>query len=692
MSALALLCVTRHLKNARFLQANVPSLIPRREPPQGYASLIPLEVLGRLHVPNLAGPGESPDLVRALRRSPVPTPRPSATEPLFGGSLVFVQMTLRLSSGSVSLPAPDLATAMSFARLAAPPISRYASQYGRNGIAVSPTPVPFAADVSNGRYNDQTLQGWANEIVARNGLGPDTCLVFLNPPGPVNTDADPKRGVGGYHSLANVPYAFVNAMGTGFTVPDRANIYALALSHEIAEVVVDPRADLGNPEVCDPCVPSDEILLGDNKPISEYVVGDHAVGASGLQRVSQTFIRPYEGHLVEIKALGMLPLRVTPNHPLLVARGRSRGATVTYPSMGWQAANEIRPKIRFQNGDYLVMPRLDGNISCTNVSLRPYILRHRATLKQNGRGARPSAYPHAETFPLTTETAWLLGLYVAEGSPNPAHRSVEFDLHSDEADLAEWLRRAGDRLGHRVWANPIPGEKAIRVNLASVILCAFLPDACGKGASRKRIPDFVLYHANERILRAFLDGYMAGDGSLEHTQAGYEVSSFSTVSKTLALQLQLAFGRLGTFVSLRVKRQAQVSTILGRRVRMKETYRGLWCSDHRATRRKRLHRIGIDEAFFLPVKSVTRITFAGSVSNLETTDHTYLVSNAVTHNCGPNCQTVWLDYLDSIGRYLGTTQRFHPPFGYAFFINGIVQPASSTLCPAPGSACNYAPP
>jgi len=41
--------------------------------------------------------------------------------------------------------------------------------------------------------------------------------------------------------------------GTGLTVDDKADVYADALSHEIAEMVVDPAADLSNPETNDPC-------------------------------------------------------------------------------------------------------------------------------------------------------------------------------------------------------------------------------------------------------------------------------------------------------------------------------------------------------------------------------------------------------------------------------------------------------
>ena len=681
------------MKNARYLQATAPHLLPKQEPANGFRSRIPDRILAGLHTP--LPPAELnrvSGLVAALQKHPAPKPRAAASAPLFNGTLVFAQVAFRTARGFVSVKPADLATAMDFTRLAVVPISAYATQYGPNRLDVAPQAVRFNADAGDGTYNDQILQGWVNAIVAQHKLSANTCVVILNPPGVVNADADPSQGVGGYHGMANVPYCFVNVMGSGLTVKDDANVYALALSHEIAEMIVDPRADLANPEVCDPCLPGDAILLGDDKPISEYVVGDHVAGRNGLQTVTRTFVRPFEGDLVEVKALGMLPFRVTPNHPLLVVRGRSHGATVTYRQREWQDAGGIRPKLRFHDGDYVVMPRLRGTLSTSEVTLEPYIRRHRATLKQTGRGANPFKYAHSGVFPLTEETAWMLGLYVADGSPNPAHRSVAFDLHENEAAIVERLRRVAEGLGHRLGVNPIPGERAVSVRLSSVILCAFLPDVCGKGASGKRIPDFILYNANEGLLRAFLDGYMAGDGSTEFTQAGYEVSSFTTVSRTLALQLQLAFGRLGIFISLRRKRPAQSSIILGRKVRTLETYRGLWCSDARATRRKRLQRLGSHEAFFLPVKWARRVRFSGAVHNLETTDHTYLVSNAVTHNCGPNCQQVWIDYFNNAGGYIQTSQDFPPPFDYAFFLNAIVRPQAATQCPAPGSTCNYAPP
>ncbi len=278
------MCVTRSIKNARHLQATAPHLLPKEEPAEGFGSRIPDRILARLHTPLPPTELNRVDrLAAALQRHPAPRPRAAVSEPLSNGILVFAQVAFRTSKGFVSVKPADLATAMEFTRLAVVPISAYATQYGPNHIEVAPQAVPFNADAGSDSYNDQTLQTWVNEIVAQNKLSKDTCVVILNPPGVLNTDADPSKGVGGYHNLAEVPYAFVNVMGSGLTVKGEANLYALALSHEIAEMVVDPRADLVNPETADPCGPN-----------SQQVWVDYFNNAGGYIQTSQDFPPPFD--------------------------------------------------------------------------------------------------------------------------------------------------------------------------------------------------------------------------------------------------------------------------------------------------------------------------------------------------------------------------------------------------------------
>ena len=175
--------------------------------------------------------------------------------PLLQGTVYLANVNFAGTGGPWSIPAADLATVVQYLGRAVTPIAAYASQYGPTRVAAGGLLAPFTATVTNGQYTDHQLQGWINQIAQAGNLPAGSAVLVLNPPGVVNQDAKESGGVGvlGYHGLASVPYSFVNALGSGFTPDDRADLYAEAVSHEIAEMTVDPRADGSNPEVCDGC-------------------------------------------------------------------------------------------------------------------------------------------------------------------------------------------------------------------------------------------------------------------------------------------------------------------------------------------------------------------------------------------------------------------------------------------------------
>lgn len=247
-------CSTRLLKNAKFLQSSEVGFFPEDEPIEGYHTLLDASLLGRLEqIPQEEIENER--LFEALAKKRPSSAQAEVAAPLFSGTLRFVQATFTSSGADFAVPVADLEVVLKYATLAVVPISDYCSQYGPNGLAVAQTTIPFNTSVTDGKYNDSTLSGWVDQIAKAIRLGPDSCLVFLNPQGVANTDADASQGVLGYHSMSSlgIPYAFVNVMGQGLTVEDQQDVYALALSHEIAEATVDPKADGSNPEVSDPC-------------------------------------------------------------------------------------------------------------------------------------------------------------------------------------------------------------------------------------------------------------------------------------------------------------------------------------------------------------------------------------------------------------------------------------------------------
>ena len=372
-------------------------------------------------------------------------------------------------------------------------------------------------------------------------------------------------------------------------------------------------ASLSSDQSCSTfCLPPDELLLGDNKPISEFATGDKVVGASGIQSVIRTMARPYEGELVEIKAGGMLPVRVTPEHPVLTVRGAGNSKTV-YSSPAWRLAKELREKHPSLDGDYLVIPKLPGHYFDKMLDLHQFIYSSKA-------------HPRNTRFPINERTAWLLGIYVAEG--NSYHDGLNFSLHEDETAIRTRISDSFKELGYSSCVVQSPRVRCKRIMVTAVIIGRAFAQWCGKGAAKKKIPDFILYHKDENILRSFLDGYTAGDVCTVWNRE-YELLIVNTISRVLIQQLQLAYARLGLFMSIRKSRDAMRNTILGRNVNYHEQYEGRLYPKPVGRKMNRLH----GEHFYIPIRKLSLTTFNGLVYNIETLDHTYLASNAIVHNC-----------------------------------------------------------
>jgi hypothetical protein len=163
------------------------------------------------------------------------------------------------------ISAADMQTAISYATLAIVPIQWYASQYGPNSVSVWPTAIPYTARVQGGAFSQAEFEGWVDDIAQfmRSQQVPDPCIVIMHnrllPNSPTFTNnSDP------YHSSTSngTPYCYtlvfdenLSIADNNHTVNNQANekVYAHILSHEIAEMVVDPRGDDSNPEVCDAC-------------------------------------------------------------------------------------------------------------------------------------------------------------------------------------------------------------------------------------------------------------------------------------------------------------------------------------------------------------------------------------------------------------------------------------------------------
>lgn len=379
------------------------------------------------------------------------------------------------------------------------------------------------------------------------------------------------------------------------------------------------------------CVPPDTLVLGDNKQISEYGVGDEVIGVSGHVGITNTFSRQFHGNLVQITGRGMLPILTTPEHPILTVERKMSGGKGDYSiEKVWKLARDLRPAppvksngiFLYPKGDHdcLLVPRVKGFVSTTSILLDRYST-SRGLNVVRGRGENPPL-----EFPLNVDTAWLLGIYTAEGWTTKNH-DVFFSLGHDEDRLVERIARIVRSLGY---APQIKVRKtATVVRFSSSILARALRDWCGHLAPNKKTPDFILYHQDTALLSAFIRGYLEGDGTETRDPRGPVYERATTTSRLLVLQIQLACARLGRFARISLAHRGGFSKIMRRTVKTNDVYEA-WAM---TSKRKAAGFVVTPEYIAVPIRNVSEVAYSGMVNNLETTDNTYLLSNAVVHNC-----------------------------------------------------------
>jgi len=378
------------------------------------------------------------------------------------------------------------------------------------------------------------------------------------------------------------------------------------------------------------CTPPSTVILGDNKPISSYQVGDRVVGATGHVTVTRTFSRNFEGDLLSIRGRGMLPFLVTPEHPVLTVGRKLRSGKGEYSEIQtWKAASQLvaapqmkkNGKFLYPTGDHdcVLIPRINGTVGLTTIRLDDFATTRGLNIVR-GRGEDPPL-----ELPINVETAWFLGIYTAEGWTTEGH-DVFFAFGHDEDALVRRVERLARSLGYS--PSVTIRETGVNVRFSSSILARALREWCGHLAENKRMPDFILYHENTDILKAFIAGYLEGDGNDTVDTRGPEYDRASSTSRVLVLQIQLAFARLGLFASARPKQKGGKSTIMGRQVNTNDSYE-IWLQTNRKTSGFDIQR----DFIAVPIRSIAKVSYSGVVNNLETADNTYLVSNAVGHNC-----------------------------------------------------------
>lgn len=263
------------------------------------------------------------------------------------------------------------------------------------------------------------------------------------------------------------------------------------------------------------------------------------------------FFMKYNGScdLLEIKACGCLPILVTPKttvfsvHCIQKGRSRKRNFTRIFDYPKYMCAEKLirRPVSKNINsqGDYFVIPKIKAKDYGQKIDISQFIT------NLGSRSRERDGY-----FIIDENSAWLIGLYVAEGCSHPKSGTIGYYLGRHEIDLIDSVISRIYQMGYTPGFYDTKNKNnTATINFYSKALAKAFKFWCGGSCYVKRIPDFILYNQNLKIVSSFLQGYLKGDGNVCKRKDGIKVFA-STVSKILALQLQLISMRLNGFFNI----------------------------------------------------------------------------------------------------------------------------------------------
>ena len=405
-------------------------------------------------------------------------------------------------------------------------------------------------------------------------------------------------------------------------------------------------------------------------------------------RVDKVFARPYEGDLVRLRAMCCPPITATPNHGifaahrsdlgtvrkipagdltgdhyLVVPKRKASTAEVEISSHEWLSRLDYQPhagkRRRMPTPELADLLLMDGTSAQLGAALGYHPAYIRKLRGQLARGALAMTEEPREmgvvieegrlrfrrekgrgvpvTLRLTDDLAWLLGIFCAEGAigssnarPNSCIVSFCFGPHEQEL-----ISRTARLLAEIFGAVPavVPRRTTTTVEVSQTSVARLFEALCGRGAANKQVPPPLL-QAPAAVIRAFLDGYLAGDG---HRTASHAVGI--TVSERLALGLCELGLHLGVLPSYFEHTPAATKQIEGRTVAQRKCYIVKYLRKQLEpgfdARPVRSPWRETETSFLVPLRRIERVPYSGTVYNLEVEDedHSYLAPFLAVANC-----------------------------------------------------------
>lgn len=221
--------------------------------------------------------------------------------------------------------------------------------------------------------------------------------------------------------------------------------------------------------------------------------------------------------------------------------------------------------------------------------------------------------------------AKLLGYYCAEGNPLSNNSGIEFSFHSKEIDYHTEVCYLVDKcFGSTTKITKRCNKHVTTVRVCNSLLAQLFVSLVGRGSHNKKVPEIIL-RSNKKVIQAFLNGYINGDG-----HSNENIVSITTASESLAKEFQSLLLDQGEICSFRKDTRDLYNCTIGSGGKsdwIEKDYR-----THKSNKRWNVWKN--PDYIFIPVKSVKIYKDEQTVYNFDVDDnHSYIANNFAVHNC-----------------------------------------------------------
>lgn len=435
------------------------------------------------------------------------------------------------------------------------------------------------------------------------------------------------------------------------------------------------------------CLPPGELVTTarGEVPVEDVLEGDLVLTHKGrFRRVTGLESREYSGDLVVVKPSGMLPVRVTTEHPIWAAESKllRDGTNRLIPAeWRWRDAHELTAGRRLA-GMFVLAPRnteADTSDQLPTIDLAPLTQARVRALNWGARwhvsdtelqwGTQAAVPRH---LVVDEAAALLLGLFLAEGTAH--HHQASFAFHERERHLAAFVIEQARRLFNAsAVIDTRSGSKGISVRINSTLACRFFRQL-GK-QEHKGLP-WPWLNWPLRLRLAVVRGWLMGDGHISISRQGKAFFSAVSIAPAIIRQVQRTLHDAGLCVTLNDFKQSGL--FRGKPCKHKPAWRlslswtdtarlltsmlpveqAHWGATEQPRERTNSRALPIAEGMAVRIAQITREPYTGPVHNLHVEeDESFVAGGIAVHNCWFAREGVRMGSIKAEVGYLPVSRR-----------------------------------